>query len=110
MHDLCVLPSHQRVRRPLGKLLTVLPLSVATLPLHGQQFNPLEPNGSVEALNVFNRVNVQDIDQVYGAGEFAGPSPISAGDGVSSPANLTFGTVTFAGAARQIQLSLNLKF
>jgi hypothetical protein len=32
------------------------------------------------------------------------------GDGVTSPANPTFGSPTFAGAARQIQLSLKLKF
>jgi len=67
-------------------------------------------NGSVEALNVLNRVNVQDVDQVYGAAEFAGAIPRSYGDKVASPANPTFGTPTFAGAARQIQLSLKLKF
>lgn len=70
----------------------------------------LKLNGSVEALNVLNRVNVQDVDQVYGAGEFLGAMPKSYGDGVTSPANPTFGTPTFAGAARQIQLSLKLKF
>jgi hypothetical protein len=70
----------------------------------------LKLNGSVEALNVLNRVNVQDVDQVYGAGEFEGPIPRSFGDGVASPANPTFGTPTFAGAARQIQLSLKLRF
>jgi hypothetical protein len=67
-------------------------------------------NASAEALNVLNRVNVQDVDQVYGAGEFAGAIPKSYGDGVTSPANPTFGTPTFAGAARQIQLSVKLKF
>ena len=67
-------------------------------------------NGSVEALNAFNRVNVQDVDQVYGAGEFAGAIPKSYGDGVTSPDNPTFGSPTFAGAARQIQFSLKLKF
>jgi hypothetical protein len=67
-------------------------------------------NASAEALNVFNRVNVQDVDQVYGAGEFSGAIPKSYGDGVTSPDNPTFGTPTFAGAARQIQLSLKLKF
>ena len=70
----------------------------------------LKLNGSVEALNVFNRVNVQDVDQVYGAGEFSGAIPKSFGDGVTSPANPTFGSPTFAGAARQIQLSVKLKF
>jgi hypothetical protein len=70
----------------------------------------LKLNGSVEALNVLNRVNVQDVDQVYGTGEFAGATPKSYGDGVTSPANPTFGTPTFAGPARQIQVSLKLKF
>jgi hypothetical protein len=55
-------------------------------------------------------VNVQDVDQVYGAGEFSGPIPRRYGDGVTSPANPTFGTPTFAGAARQIQLSLKVTF
>jgi hypothetical protein len=70
----------------------------------------LKLNASAEALNVFNRVNVQDVDQVYGTGEFEGPIPRNYGDGVTSPANPTFGSPTFAGAARQIQVSLKLKF
>jgi len=67
-------------------------------------------NVSAEALNLLNRVNVQDVDQVYGAGEFSGPIPKRYGDGVTSPVNPTFGSPTFAGAARQFQLSLKLKF
>jgi len=110
MHDLCVLPSRQRLWRPLGMLLTVLPLSLATLPLHGQQFDTLKPNGSVEARNVFHLVIVQGVDQVHIAGESAEPISMSDGDGVTSAANPTLGTATFAGDARQIQLSLKLKF
>jgi hypothetical protein len=64
----------------------------------------------VEALNVLNRVNVQDVDQVYGAGEFGGPIPHHYGDGVTSPSNPTFGSPTYAGAARQFQFSLKLEF
>ncbi len=67
-------------------------------------------NLSAEALNLLNRVNVQDVDQVYGAGDFMGAVPKAYGDGVASPANPTFGTPTFAGAARQFQLSAKLKF
>jgi hypothetical protein len=67
-------------------------------------------NVSAEALNLLNRVNVQDVDQVYGAGEFGGNVPKAFGDGVTSPANPTFGTATFAGASRQFQFSLKLKF
>jgi hypothetical protein len=65
---------------------------------------------SFEVFNVFNRDNVQDIDQVYGAPEFAGSVPRQFGDGITSPANPTFGTPTFAGAARQFQISLRLNF
>jgi hypothetical protein len=67
-------------------------------------------NLSAEALNLLNRVNVQDVDQVYGSGEFLGPVPKAYGDGVASPANPTFGTPTFAGAARQFQFSAKLNF
>jgi len=70
----------------------------------------LKLNLSAEALNLLNRVNVQDVDQVYGAGEFAGPIPKAFGDGVGSPDNPNFGTPTYAGAARQFQLSAKLKF
>ena len=70
----------------------------------------MQLNVSAEALNLLNRVNVQDVDQVYGAAEFAGATPKSYGDGVTSPANPTFGTPTFAGAARQFQFSAKLKF
>jgi hypothetical protein len=67
-------------------------------------------NLSAEALNLWNRVNVQDVDQVYGSGEFLGPVPKAFGDGVGSPVNPTFGTPTFAGAARQLQFSGKLRF
>ena len=68
-------------------------------------------NTSFEALNVFNRVNVQDVDQVYGAGQFAGPVPHRYGDGIKpAQPNPTFGTPTFAGPARQLQLSLKLTY
>lgn len=70
----------------------------------------LNANLSVEFLNLFNRVNVQDVDQVYGSGEFTGPIPRQYGDGISSSTNPTFGSPTFAGAARQIQLSARLSF
>lgn len=70
----------------------------------------LNINASAEVLNLLNRVNVQDVDQVYGAGEFAGPVPMAFGDGVTSPVNPTFGTPTFAGASRQFQFSLKLEF
>jgi hypothetical protein len=64
----------------------------------------------VEARNVFHLVIVQGVDQVHIAGESAEPISMSDGDGVTSAANPTLGTATFAGDARQIQLSLKLKF
>jgi hypothetical protein len=67
-------------------------------------------NLSAEALNLLNRVSVQDVDQVYGNGEFLGPVPKSYGDGIASPANPTFGSPTFAAPARQFQFSLKLQF
>jgi hypothetical protein len=70
----------------------------------------VKANVSFEALNLLNRVNVQDVDQVYGAAEFAGLIPKHYGDGVTSSANPTFGSPTFAGAARQFQVSLKFKF
>jgi hypothetical protein len=67
-------------------------------------------NLSAEVLNLLNRVSVQDVDQVYGNGEFLGPVPKAYGDGVTSPANPTFGSPTFAAPARQFQFSLKLQF
>jgi len=65
---------------------------------------------SVEIFNLFNRVNVNAIDTVYGAADFAGPIPRSYGDGVTSPDNPTFGSPTYVAPARQVQLSLRLIF
>jgi hypothetical protein len=65
---------------------------------------------SVEVFNLFNRVNVNAIDTVYGAADFAGPIPRSYGDGVTSPDNPTFGSPTYVAPARQIQFSLRVIF
>jgi hypothetical protein len=70
----------------------------------------LQGEASLEVFNLFNRVNVDAIDTVYGAAEFAGPVPRSYGDGVTSPDNPTFGSPTFVAPARQIQLSLRVNF
>ena len=67
-------------------------------------------NLSAEVLNLVNRVNVTDVDQVYGSGTFLGPVPKVYGDGIGSPANPTFASPTYAAAARQIQLSLKFEF
>ncbi|MGH9745313.1 MAG: TonB-dependent receptor domain-containing protein [Candidatus Acidiferrales bacterium] len=65
---------------------------------------------SFEVFNLFNRPNVEDIDHVYGNDVFLGPVPQSFGDGVTSPANPTFGSPKFVAPARQIQLSLRVNF
>ena len=65
---------------------------------------------SMEAFNLLNHVNVQNIDQVYGAPDFLGPVPHQFGDNISSPANPTFGTANYVSPARQLQASLRFSF
>jgi hypothetical protein len=65
---------------------------------------------SAEIFNLFNRENVNGIDTVYGAAAFLGPTPQKFGDGITSPANSTFGSPNFVAPARQIQVSLRLNF
>jgi outer membrane receptor protein involved in Fe transport len=65
---------------------------------------------SMEAFNLFNHTNVQNIDQVYGAPDFLGPIPRQYGDHIGSPANPTFATPNFTGPARQLQASLRVNF
>jgi hypothetical protein len=65
---------------------------------------------SVEVFNLFDRNNVEDVDHVYGAPDFLGPVPRRYKDGVTSPANPTFGSPKFASSPRQIQLSLRVTF
>jgi hypothetical protein len=70
----------------------------------------LKAEASVEVFNLFNRPNVNAIDTVYGAGTFAGAIPERFGDGISSPANPTFGSPSYVDSARQVQLALRLNF
>jgi len=70
----------------------------------------LQAEASIEVFNVFNRQNVNGIDTVYGAPMFLGSVPQRFGDGVSSPANPTFGTPNFVAPARQMQISMRLNF
>ena len=65
---------------------------------------------SMEAFNLFNHTNVQNIDQVYGAADFLGPIPLQYGDHIGSPVNPTFATPNFTGPARQLQASLRVNF
>jgi len=70
----------------------------------------LQAEASAEVFNLFNRQNVIGIDTVYGAATFLGPIPQKYGDGISSPANPTFGTPNFVAPARQVQLAMRLNF
>jgi hypothetical protein len=70
----------------------------------------LKLQASAEIFNLFNRPNVNAIDSVYGSATFLGPIPQRFGDGVTSPANPTFGSPSFVAPARQIQLALRLNF
>jgi len=67
---------------------------------------------SLEAFNVFNRANVEEIDHVYGAPVFLGAVPQHYKDGVTVPfpANSSFGSPKFVAPARQLQLSFRLNF
>jgi hypothetical protein len=70
----------------------------------------LSTEASFEAFNLWNHVNVQNIDQVYGAPDFLGPVPRQFGDGIGSPANPTFATPNFTGTARQLQAAIRVNF
>jgi hypothetical protein len=77
----------------------------------GVQFNEhLRGEFSAEFFNLFNKVNVEDVDHVYGAPDFVGSVPTHFGDGIGSPGNPSFGSPKFVGPARQIQLSFRLTF
>jgi hypothetical protein len=70
----------------------------------------LKATASMEAFNLLNHVNVQNIDQVYGAADFLGPVPTQFGDNIGSPANPTFGTPNYVSPARQLQASVRFSF
>jgi len=70
----------------------------------------ISTGASLEAFNLFNHTNVQNIDQVYGAADFLGPVPRQFGDKIGSSENPTFATPNFNGTARQLQASLRLNF
>ena len=56
----------------------------------------LKVTASMEAFNLLNHVNVQNIDQVYGAADFLGPVPISSSAVLPNP---TFGTPNYVSLA-----------
>ena len=72
----------------------------------------IKGEASIEAFNVFNRPNVEDVDHVYGLPDFAGPVPKEFGDHIAPPlpGNTNFGAPKFASPARQLQLSFRVTF
>ena len=70
----------------------------------------LSTEASIEAFNLFNHFNVQNIDQVYGAADYLGPVPTQYGDHITSPANPNFATPNYASPARQLQASVRITF
>jgi outer membrane receptor protein involved in Fe transport len=70
----------------------------------------LKADVSAEVFNLFNRQNVVGMDTAYGAATFLGAVPHKFGDGISSPANPTFGTPNYVAPARQVQLAMRLNF
>lgn len=62
-----------------------------------------------EVFNLFNRANVLDVNNIYGAPDLIGPEPRRFGDGVGG-LNPSFGTPRSIADARQLQFALRLTF
>lgn len=60
-----------------------------------------------ESFNLFNTVNITDINTVYGAPDFIGAVPRKLGDGARAP-NPSFGTPAQVANPRQLQLAVRL--
>jgi len=73
----------------------------------------VKAEASIEVFNLFNRVNVQDINHLYVTpspqGDFVGPVPQKFGDGITDVTG-TFGQPKFVAPARQLQVSLRFTF
>jgi hypothetical protein len=64
---------------------------------------------SLEVFNLFNRANVLDVNNIYGAADLIGPVPMQYGDGVTGAAP-SFGTPRSVADMRQLQLSVRFSF
>jgi hypothetical protein len=62
-----------------------------------------------EAFNLFNTLNVTDINTVYGAANFIGPEPKRFNDKAPAPSP-DFGTIRAIASPRQIQFALRVVF
>jgi outer membrane receptor protein involved in Fe transport len=67
-------------------------------------------NLALDAFNVFNRANIDEVYSVYGAPDFIGSVPHHYQDGVTSPADPFFGSPRTAFNPRQLQLSAKFSF
>ena len=66
-------------------------------------------NLSLDAFNVFNRQNVDEVFSVYGAPDFVGAVPQHFGDGVSGPSGAV-GAPRTVFNARQLQIAAKFTF
>jgi outer membrane receptor protein involved in Fe transport len=66
-------------------------------------------NLSLDAFNVFNRSNVDEVFSVYGAPDFIGPVPKHFGDGITGPSG-EVGAPRTAFNPRQLQLAAKFTF
>jgi hypothetical protein len=66
-------------------------------------------NLSLDAFNLFNRANVDEVFSVYGLPIFTGAKPVHFGDGVTGP-NPFFGTPRTAFNPRQLQIGAKFTF
>ena len=64
---------------------------------------------SVDAFNLFNRANVDEVFTVYGAPDFIGTAPTHFGDGISGPSGQV-GAPRTAFNPRQVQLAAKFTF
>lgn len=66
-------------------------------------------NLSIDAFNLFNRVNVDEVFSVYGAPDFIGPAPQHFGDGISGPSGQV-GSPRTVFNPRQLQFAAKFSF
>jgi hypothetical protein len=66
-------------------------------------------NLSLDAFNLFNRANVDEVFSVYGLPVFTGTKPVHFGDGVTGP-NPFFGTPRTAFNPRTLQFGAKFTF
>jgi hypothetical protein len=70
----------------------------------------MKVNLSVDAFNLLNRPNVDEVSSVYDAPFFLGPVPQHFEDGIGSPANPGFGTPRTMLNPRQLQFAVKFSF